>query len=123
MNIRRVAVAAAALVGGLVVGGSEAQSLAIRNVTVVSATGAAPIAGATVLVGNGRILQIARRGEPLSLRGVRTIDGAGKYLIPGLFEMHNHTSKARGSALGLYVANGVTTVRDVGGDHQENFHY
>ena len=45
-------------------------------------------------------------------RGARVIDGQGKYVIPGLFEMHAHTSKTRSSALGLYIANGVTTVRD-----------
>lgn len=119
MKTLGAAIALVALSGGWTGGRLDAQSLVIRNVTVIQGTGAAPIAAATVLIGNGRIRQVARRGERVSLAGVRVIDGTGKYLIPGLFEMHNHTSKARGSALGLYVANGVTTVRDVGGDHQE----
>jgi predicted amidohydrolase YtcJ len=40
---------------------------------------------------------------------------AGKFLIPGLIDLHAHLSKTRGSALGLFVTNGVTTVRDMGG--------
>jgi imidazolonepropionase-like amidohydrolase len=49
--------------------------------------------------------------------GARVIDGRGKFLIPGLWDMHVHTAIAGGRALlGLYVANGVTGVRDMAGD-------
>jgi len=49
----------------------------------------------------------------------RVVDGTGKFLLPGLIDMHVHLSKTRGSALGLFVANGVTTARDMGGDYDE----
>lgn len=51
--------------------------------------------------------------------GATVVDGTGKYLIPGLIEMHGHTSKTRASALGLYVVHGVTTLRDQGSEHAE----
>ena len=91
--------------------------LVIRNVTVIPVDGGDVLAGGDVIV-RGHIIEAVGVGLPVP-RGARVIDGQGKFLIPGLFEMHAHTSKTRASALGLYVANGVTTVRDVGGDHEE----
>lgn len=44
------------------------------------------------------------------------IDGRGKFLIPGLWDMHVHLAKAGAPSLSLFVANGVTSVRDMGGD-------
>ena len=108
------------LTPGATLQGSTVQTgtIAIRNVTVIPATGSTPITGATVVIAAGRIQQIERSAVQLPT-GARIVDGTGKFLIPGLFEMHSHVSKARASALGLFVVNGVTTVRDMGGDHQE----
>jgi len=92
--------------------------LVIRNVTVIPATGVAPIPRATVVVADGRIRDVTT-GTAQMPPGAQLVNGTGKYLIPGLFEMHGHVSKTRGSSLGLFVVNGVTTVRDMGGDHQE----
>jgi hypothetical protein len=46
----------------------------------------------------------------------RVVDGRGKYLIPGLWDMHAHVGDAGDVALRLYAAAGVTGVRDAGGD-------
>lgn len=94
-------------------------SIAIRNVTVISMTGARPLAGRTVIVRDGRIAQIGRASQLRVPAGASVVDGTGKYLIPGLFEMHAHTSKTRASALGLYIVHGVTTIRDQGSEHAE----
>lgn len=51
--------------------------------------------------------------------GVRAIDGTGRVLIPGLWDMHVHLSKIGEGALPLLVANGVTGVRDMGSDLAE----
>ena len=51
--------------------------------------------------------------------GARIVYGTGRFLLPGLMDLHTHVSKTRGSSLGLIVAHGVTTVRDLGGDHEE----
>jgi len=114
---------------------SGARAVVIRNVTVLPMTpGGEVLTGATVIVEDGRISSV--RGTPgattpgdpgvpaaapdESIPGsADVIDGTGRYLIPGLFEMHAHTSKTRASALGLYVVHGVTTIRDMGGDHAE----
>jgi imidazolonepropionase-like amidohydrolase len=93
--------------------------LAIRNVTVIPATGAPPMSNQTVVVRGEHIAAIGPSATTAIPAGARVINGAGKFLLPGFFEMHAHLSKTRASALGLYVANGVTTVRDMGGDHEE----
>ena len=94
-------------------------SLAIRNVTVIPMTGPDAVPSQTVVVRDGRIAQIGDVREVRIPASATVIDGTGKYLIPGLFEMHAHTSKTRASALGLYVVHGVTTIRDQGSEHAE----
>lgn len=82
-------------------------------------TGAPPTAGQTVLVRDGRITEVDSMRKVRIPSGATIVDGTGKYLIPGLFEMHGHTSGVRVSALGLYLASGVTTIRDQGSDHAD----
>ena len=93
--------------------------LVIHDVTVVSATGAPPLQHATVIIGGGRIAAIGPAATTRVPRNATVVDGSGMYLVPGLIEMHAHLSKTRASALMLFLANGVTTVRDVGGEHAE----
>ena len=94
-------------------------TVAIRNVTVISMVPAAPAALATVVVRDGRIAEIGSPDRTRMPEGATVVDGTGKYLIPGLFEMHAHSSKSRASSLGLYVLYGVTTLRDQGSEHAE----
>jgi imidazolonepropionase-like amidohydrolase len=93
--------------------------IAIRNVTVIPGNGAAPISDATVLIRDDYIAAVGPAAETLVPTGARVIDGRDKFLVPGFIEMHAHLSKTRASALALFIANGVTTVRDMGGDHEE----
>lgn len=93
--------------------------IAIRNVTVIPATSATPITGATVVITGDRISALGPASSTVIPKQARIVDGTGKFLMPGLIEMHAHTSKARASSLSLFVANGVTTLRDMGGDHEE----
>jgi amidohydrolase family protein len=48
--------------------------------------------------------------------GARIVDGSGRFLIPGLWDMHVHLSEATAASLPLLIANGVTGVRDMGSD-------
>jgi imidazolonepropionase-like amidohydrolase len=98
---------------------AQGPAVAIRNVTVIAMTGANPAPGQTVIVRDGRIAEIGAAAEVRVPAGATLVDGTGKYLIPGLFEMHAHTSKTRASALGLYPLYGVTTIRDQGSEHAE----
>jgi len=99
--------------------GQTPRSLAIRNVTVIPGAGATAVENATVLIRDDRITAIGPAAETVIPAGARLIEGAGKFLAPGFIEMHSHLSKTRASALGLFVANGVTTLPDMGGDHEE----
>jgi imidazolonepropionase-like amidohydrolase len=99
--------------------GGSSRLFAIRNVTVIPCTGVPPVENAIVLIRNDRIAAIGPAAEIVIPAGARIIEGAGKFLIPGFIDLHAHLSKARASALGLFVTNGVTTIRDMGGDYEE----
>jgi len=73
----------------------------------------------SVVVRDGRIDYAGPSGAMPGQAGGREIDGRGRFIVPGLIDMHTHVSKTRASALGLLVSAGVTTVRDMGGDHEE----
>ena len=94
-----------------------APSTAIVGATVIQANGADPLVSATVVISGDEIVDVGR--DVRVPAGAKIIDGRGKYLIPGLWEMHIHLSKTRPSAMKLLVANGVTSVRDMGGDIDE----
>lgn len=88
------------------------QPLAITNVRVVDvATGTASPAATVVLTG----ATITAVGKVAIPSGSRVINGRGKYLIPGLWDMHVHLSMAGREALPVLLANGITAVRDMGG--------
>ncbi len=95
---------------------SQPKSWALTDVTVVDGTGAPPRPHRTVLVSEGRIVAIhdARAWSPPEQ--TRVIEGRGRYLIPGLWDMHVHLSMGEPSLLPVFLAYGVTAVRDLGGD-------
>jgi hypothetical protein len=88
--------------------------LAIVGATVIDATGAPPIHDATVLVENGRIRAVGPRSRVVVPLGARRIDATGKTLLPGLWDMHAHVEQVEWGP--LYLAAGVTTVRDCGNE-------
>lgn len=88
-------------------------SLLLRDVTLIDGTGAPPREHVSVLVRSGVIAAI---GDALEARGARVVDGRGHFLIPGLWDAHVHLSVADEATLGVLVANGVTSVRDMGGE-------
>jgi imidazolonepropionase-like amidohydrolase len=105
----------------LIASNADAQTgvIAIRNVTVVPATGGPSMPASTVLIRGDRIAAIGPASRVTIPADAHVVDGTGKFLMPGLIDMHVHVSKTRSSALGLFVTNGVTTVRDMGGDYEE----
>jgi len=86
-----------------------AQPIAITGVTVIDATGADPRPGMTVLIAGERISAVGKAGEVAVPEKARVLDGAGKFLIPGLWDMHVHWNDA--PYLPLFTANGITGVR------------
>ena len=98
------------------------ESLAITHVTLIDATGAAPKPDTTVLIVDKAIAAIGPSKSLLIPRHTKTLDATGKFLVPGLVDMHVHLTGAseptgsREFILPLLLANGITTVRDMGGD-------
>ena len=92
------------------------QLVAITNTTVVDPSNGTARAGQTIVIRGTRIEAVgdaARTRVPL---GARVISGAGTWAIPGLWDMHVHNDVPGGaSLLPLYVAHGVTGVRDMDG--------
>jgi imidazolonepropionase-like amidohydrolase len=82
--------------------------------TLIDATGAPPIRDAVVMVDKGRIAAAGTRGSVVIPPGARRIDLAGKTVLPGLWDMHAHFEQVEWGP--VYLAAGVTTVRDCGNE-------
>jgi hypothetical protein len=96
---------------------ASSQSLVIQYVTVIDATGHAAQPDRTVVVNQHRIVAIVPSRKAHIPKDARIINGAGKFLIPGLWDMHVHGAsddRAPWSHL-LFLANGVVGVRDMAG--------
>jgi imidazolonepropionase-like amidohydrolase len=106
----------------LTAGAARAQaSLVFRNVAVVDLDGGAVRPDVIVEVVNGRITRVEPAGgqpSPASPQST-VVDGRGKFLIPGLWDSHVHLTKLGAAGLSAFVANGVTSVRDMGSDLAE----
>jgi imidazolonepropionase-like amidohydrolase len=90
------------------------QALAITHVTVIDGRDSTPRRDQTIVIRGTRIVAAGPASATTTPIGARVIDGRGKFLIPGLWDMHVHTTVPTGrELLRLYVANGVTGVRDM----------
>ena len=94
-----------------------AAVVAFENVNVVPMDRERVVEWQTVVVRHGRIVEMGPAARVKAPAGAVRVDGRGKYLMPGLAEMHGHLPTPQTPAevteniLFLYVANGVTTVR------------
>ena len=97
-------------------------AVVLTHVTVIDTTGGPARADMTVVVQGKRITQVAPTGRAHLPKDALQIDGTGKFLIPGLWDMHIHAffgdwvPGGREVTLPLLLANGVTGVRDMGSD-------
>ncbi|HET9990728.1 MAG TPA: amidohydrolase family protein, partial [Kofleriaceae bacterium] len=87
---------------------------AFVDVTVEPMETPAPLFHQVVLVEGASIVKIAPIGEVQLPPEIERVDGRGKFLIPGLHDMHVHLDNTKGM-LALFVASGVTTVRNMAG--------
>lgn len=86
--------------------------IAFVNVNVVPMTEERVIPGQTVIVQDGKIAEIGPTDEVAIPENAHRVEGMGKYLLPGLADMHTHIYYQED--LLLYIANGVTTVLNMG---------
>lgn len=98
------------------------QQYAIRNVSVIPMNREIVLTNQTVLVKNGIIRKIGSSDHLKIGKGTTVIDGAGKYLMPGLMDMHVHFFYEQGehrntceTELKVMLANGLTTARILAG--------
>jgi imidazolonepropionase-like amidohydrolase len=108
------------LLAGLLTGctSPETAELVIDGVTLIDGTGSAPKI-VTVVIGNGKIQEILSPDRGHRVRAERRIDGEGRHLIPGLWDVHVHLAALTGphpDALDILLRHGITTIRDMGGD-------
>lgn len=98
-----------------------AYDLVINHVNVVDVETGQLRADQVVAIAQGRIVRVGPVGQA-SYAARQILNGPGHYLLPGLWNMHVHFRggdtlvAANRKSLALYLAHGITTVRDAGGD-------
>jgi len=105
------------LVAILIAGGAvtaQTSSLAITDVNVVDVVDGRIVPNSTVTITGETISGITRNGA--APKGARIVDGRRKFLIPGLWDMHAHIQGNEKAWLPLFIAYGVTGIRDMGAD-------
>jgi hypothetical protein len=90
------------------------QTIAVTHVTVIDGTGAKSKTDQTVLVAGERIVALGKTHRLKLPENAQVVDGTGKFLMPGLWDMHVHMSEIPHFSE-LCIANGVTGVRDMFG--------
>ena len=96
--------------------GEDERITAFKNVHLVPMTEEKIVENQTVLVKGDRISEIGNADKIRIPQNARVIDGKGAYLMPGLADMHVHLRNDWPlSQLDMYLASGVTTVRDLDG--------
>lgn len=91
-------------------------SLVITQVSVIDVRSGTIVPGQTVLIERGRISAVGTEGSVQTPAGSRIVDGRGKFLMPALWDMHTHVLAVSPLLdLPLYIAYGVTNVRDMQG--------
>lgn len=108
------------LLGGVQAIPSATQTIDLtvvfRNVSIVPMDAERVLPNRTVVVKRGKITAIAEAEKTTIPPNAVVIDGSGRYLLPGLADMHVHTDP---SDFAVFLANGVTTIREMNGsaDH------
>ena len=96
--------------------------IVITHATVINPGTSSVHANRTVVITGDHITSVSDAAKFQSPKNARVIDAAGQYLIPGLWDMHVHSAfgdwfpGGRDIILPLFIANGITGVRDMGGD-------
>ena len=94
----------------------KSGTYAMVGATIVDGTNRPPMPDGVVLVRDGRIADAGSRAAVPVPDGVPTVDVSGKTLVPGLWDMHTHVTQIEWAP--VYLASGVTTVRDMGNEFE-----
>lgn len=105
------------LAGPTSAGAGPEPATAIVNVSVVAMDSPRVSAAQTVVVRGGMIVAVGPAASTPFPRGARVIDGSGRWLIPGLADMHTHVDNPEDFP--LLLASGVTTTLNMGGSSED----
>lgn len=89
---------------------------AIAGATLIDGTGAAAVRDSVVVVRGGKIAAAGPRAQVALPAGMPVVDGSGASVLPGLWEMHAHFAQVEWGP--AYLAAGVTSARDCGGEFE-----
>jgi imidazolonepropionase-like amidohydrolase len=91
---------------------SRSRPLVLTHLTVIDVTRGRAKSDMTMMIEDEHIVGLGRAGKIKVPQGARVIDTTGKYLIPGLWDMHVHEWNKE-IVFPLFIANGITGVRDM----------
>src|SRR5262249_12787084 len=117
--------AAQSAAAGRALHNKQVKRLLIRNGMIIPGTGAPAFGPADVLVGDGVIARVGSADDAECPGADATSDATGKYVMPGIVNTHMHWHEERVGPIpiqyerNLYLAAGVTTAREVGGDFEK----
>ena len=102
-------------------------SLAITQVTVIDTANGSARADMTVVIGSNRVMELGKSDVVVLPKAISVVDGRGKFLLPGLWDMHVHLFNNSDQAgtnnseylFPLLVANGIVGVRDMWTDPED----
>ncbi len=89
---------------------------ALTGATIIDGTGRPPIVDGVVVVKDGKIADVGPRASMSLPADMPTVQMAGKTIVPGLWDMHTHVTQVEWAP--VYLAAGVTTVRDMGNEFE-----
>jgi imidazolonepropionase-like amidohydrolase len=90
------------------------KSIGLKNANIINVVSGQVTRNGVVLIKNGIIQKVGQASEVKIPSGIKVIDLAGKYILPGLWDMHAHFQQVEWGP--AYLAAGVTTVRDCGNE-------
>jgi hypothetical protein len=91
-----------------------ADAIAMTHVAVVDVAAGVTRSDQTLVITGNRITALGPSSTVAAPPGARVIDATGAYVIPGLWDLHTHVTMSGRASLALFLANGVTAVRDMG---------
>jgi imidazolonepropionase-like amidohydrolase len=114
--MKRVVFLSLALVfAGILTAQTSPSALVFRGGTLVDVATGKEISDSVIVMRGDRIEQVSSGNTGIPV-GARIIDAKGKWIIPGLIDSHAHAENPDETPFSLYLANGVTTIRNPGGN-------
>lgn len=112
------------LLSGCVFHASPEVDYIVERVQVIPMNSSAVLRNRAVVIDNGKIIKIIKQSAAVKVNAAQRVDGEGRYLMPGLADMHVHVRWNPQQMFNLFLVNGVTTIanmrlKDGGFDHLE----